>query len=77
MLVSVSCIAFCAFFATSVCDDINEFLNDSLSHFKAGQEKTDDAWNEVVFLNDKRFKSDLVSTPIRQKRHDLPAHCSE
>ncbi|CAL2040921.1 unnamed protein product [Caenorhabditis brenneri] len=78
VLVSVLCIAFCAFFATSVCDDINQFLDDSLVLFKEGQGKTDDAWNEVVFLNDKRFKSELVSNSatVRQKRSDLPAHCN-
>uniref|UniRef100_A0A1I7TDX7 Col_cuticle_N domain-containing protein n=1 Tax=Caenorhabditis tropicalis TaxID=1561998 RepID=A0A1I7TDX7_9PELO len=78
VLVSVSCIAFCAFFATSVCDDINQFLDDSIIRFKEGQVKTDDAWNEVVYLNDKRFKSELVSNSatVRQKRSDLPAHCN-
>lgn len=80
VLVSVACISFCAFFAASVCEDINQFLDDSLLSFKEGQGRTDDAWNEVVFLNDKKFKSELLvsnSATVRQKRSDLPAHCSK
>ncbi|CAB3406089.1 unnamed protein product [Caenorhabditis bovis] len=74
VIISVSVIAFCAFFAASICDDVNSFLDDAVVQFKSGQEQTDDAWHELIYIADKNVKSPFGIR--RRKREDLPPHCN-
>ncbi|WKY08472.1 hypothetical protein Q1695_007751 [Nippostrongylus brasiliensis] len=74
--ISAGMIAVCGIVACLICDDINDFYNDSMKEMVAFKALTDDAWTEVVGMDDRPSRmASFESIFARTKRADLPARC--